>query len=232
MVVCLTAVVCILYSFSLEQRRMIGDEAGHDPGSRAMPLTAGVLMLTAGLYEVFKRSAERKPPKEAEDKPASFLGLFLLTLGCSIGYIVLLEAVGFVLLTSIFLYLLFSAYSRIQDEESRAITAYIPGLLLTIIVTTAVYAVGRYLSRQLFYWGRSIGSAAASSRTATILLFTLSSGLLYAGLFAAAAMWSKRRPGRKGIIMSVFLSAGTTLFLYIVFRMVFRVNFPAGPIYG
>jgi hypothetical protein len=31
--VCTIAVLIIVYTFTLEQRRMIGDEAEHDPGS-------------------------------------------------------------------------------------------------------------------------------------------------------------------------------------------------------
>jgi hypothetical protein len=225
-VICLVAVICIWYALSLEQRRMIGDETAHDPGSRAMPLAAGVLMLAAGLYETLRRPGKTAPPEEGGSA-----GLFILTLISSLAYIVFLERIGFIPLTSLFLYTLIAVYKSTALPGGKVTTgSFLPGFLYSATVSTLLYTAGRLVSREFFYRGRSAGIELLSSRTFTILSFTLVAGILYAGIAKLAYRRGSGTAGRV-LVNSVLLSTATTLLLYVVFRMIFRVNFPAGLIF-
>lgn len=224
--VCLAALVCIGYALSLEQRRMIGDEDSQDPGSRALPLTAGAIMFAAGVYEMLR------PGKGRDAVPGGgkgSIGLFVFTLGCAVVYILLLEPVGFLILTTVFLYILFSLYSRtsVSDGKLRFLDDLL-GLTAAVLFVTVLYSAGRFLSRELFYLGRSLGSELAASRTVSVVSFTLIAGLLYVSAGKIVSFRLRGKDDHKIVVRSISLSTATTLFLFVVFRMTFRVNFPAG----
>ena len=245
----LAASLLIFYSLTLEQRRMIGDEAGHDPGSRALPLGSGLVMLIAGIYDLGKRLRTPKKQERIEvSRPEG--GLFWGTVVGCILYLLLLEGVGFLILTTLFLYLLFFFYSkeaekgkgaenttktRQEGEESKGRgaekdksdtpTGLAAGVLACVLVALC-YIAGRIVSRELFYWGRSMGSPVLASRTVSVLVFLLMSGSIYLG----ALLFGRRIPfwKERSVKWSMALSVGTTLILFIVFRMIFRVVLPLG----
>ena len=248
----LAASLLIFYSLTLEQRRMIGDELAHDPGSRALPLGSGLVMLIAGLYDLGKRL--RTPKKQERTKASRTEGnLFWGTLVGSILYLFLLERVGFLILTTLFLYLLFFFYNKEAEKgkgaentmkagqrgeggkrpEAEKDTPLLPhtqtglaaGVLACVLVALG-YIAGRIVSRELFYWGRAMGSPLLASRTVSVLVFLLTSGSIYLGalLFGRRIAFFKVR----SVEWSVALSVGTALVLFIVFRMIFRVALPLG----
>ncbi len=226
-VVCLVALLVILHGFSLEQRRMIGDEEGHDPGTRALPLASGAVMLAAGLYQILRpRPAKERPPAQA----GGVRVLFLATLGASVAYILLLEWVGFVLLTTLFMYLLFVLNGRAaMGGAAFRISPALCGAGVAAMAAAVLYTAGRLVSRELFYLGRDAGIGFLSSRTGSVLFFILASGLLFFPSAMAAHRWGRKRSGTEDLVVnSVILSNGTTLFLFVVFRMMFRVTFPSG----
>ena len=226
-VVCLAALLIIVYGFSLEQRRMIGDEEGHDPGSRALPLAAGAVMLAAGLYEVFRPSAG-SAERSGGEKGGPVL--FLVTLGCAGAYVLLLEPVGFILLTTLFMYVLFVVYGRavLADADLR-LRAALLGSGAAALFAAVLYTAGRLVSRELFYLGRSAGIEFLASRTGSVMIFVLLAGLIFFPAWRIVFRRGKKRTAEKNVILhAIFLSAAATLFLYVVFRMMFRVNFPAG----
>jgi|GEM_PF-1325950 len=248
----LAATILISYSLTLEQRRMIGDEGGHDPGSRALPLGSGLVMLFAGLYDLGKQI--RSPKKQDHRKSSrTERGLFWGTLVGSILYLFLLERVGFLILTTLFLFLLFFFYSKEAEKGKEAVKTGkagqsgeagkhleaekdIPLLphtpagvaigVLACVLVALCYLAGRIVSRELFYWGRSMGSPVLASRTVSVLVFLLMSGSIYLGalLIGRRIAFFKVR----SMEWSVALSVGTALALFIVFRMIFRVALPLG----
>lgn len=257
----LAAALLIYYSFTIEQRRMIGDEAGHDPGSRALPLGSGVVMLIAGLYDLGKQVQRRRGQElqRVDAKGAEGI-LFWGTLSGSILYLFLLEQAGFLILTTLFLYLLFFFYkneaAKSEEESNRReavkrneegsppeveketptplspmrssfkIGDMLAGGVLSCILVSLCYVAGRIVSRELFYWGRSMGSPVLASRMVSLLVFFLISG----GIYGGALLVSRKTPFWKfhSVRGSVFLSVGTVLALFIVFRMIFRVALPPG----
>lgn len=230
--VCLAALIFIAHALTLEDRKMIGDEDGHDPGSRAMPLASGGLMFAAGAYELLRSRKKRVILPEAGTGVGTGNGsgkLFVLTLGGGVLYILLIEPVGFLVLTTIFLYILFSVYGRASPGDGKPrYSDELLGLAAAVIGVTVLYSAGRFLSRELFYLGRSMGSEFLASRTMAVASFTLIAGLLYGAAVKIAAPHLRGKDRYKIAVRSVSLSTATTLFLFVVFRMTFRVNFPAG----
>jgi len=256
----LLASLLIFYAFTLEQQRMIGDEAGHDPGSRALPLGSGIVMLIAGLYDLGKQlRTGQKPRMQQEKVPSQGAGqgtrakrmLFWGTLFGSILYLLLLERVGFLILTTLFLYFLFFFYGREGEKEKgeymrkgtekgpplgseaggalkSSVTGanMIKGGILAFVLVTICYGVGRIVSRELFYYGRSVGSSVLASRAVSTVVFFLCSAGVYGGtlfLGQKTSFWKI-----KTIKWSILLSVGTALVLFLVFRMIFRVALPLG----
>ncbi|GAF82731.1 unnamed protein product, partial [marine sediment metagenome] len=86
---------------------MIGDEMGWDPGSRAMPIGIGFLMLGVSIYLFFK---ERKSGEEEITLDFASKKLIIITIMLSILYILFFRFVGFVLSTNILLFALIYFY--------------------------------------------------------------------------------------------------------------------------
>ena len=99
-------VVSLLYlafSFSLEQYRMIGDERGWDPGSRALPIAMGFLMLGVSIYLIAVETAKEQKEHAV---PAGARSLILLMIVLSVLYILVFRALGFILSTAVLLFTL------------------------------------------------------------------------------------------------------------------------------
>jgi len=177
--------------------------------------------------------------------------LFWGTLFGSILYLLLLERVGFLILTTLFLYLLFFFYGResvkgkraekrrgseqglsLKSDDRAALEAsatsvgMITGGILACLLVAICYGIGRIVSRELFYYGRAVGSAVLASRAVSTVVFLLCSAGVYGGalfLGQKTSFWKS-----KTMKWSIPLSVGTALVLFLVFRMVFRVALPLG----
>ena len=213
----------IAFALSVEQRRMIGDDRGWDPGSRALPLGAGAVMLAASLFLVVR---ERAPAGDRERLPTPSRRLIALAIVVSLLYVFAFRAVGFVLGTNLLLLTLITF-----NTEGDVRIAFVPRFAAAVGVGTAfvlvIYTLGRLITRSLFFTGRRMSSdlLQAPVFTAAVSLAAV------AVVFLAIVLGVRRRlpvgPARR-LLDTMLTAAGTTELLYLVFRQVFLVRLAQG----
>lgn len=220
------AVLALLYlalALSYDARRMIGDEKGWDPGPRAVPLATGALMLVLGVSLAVR---EWKSPPRSGRLPPAVARLIVLTVVLCCLYVALFRAVGFVLATTLLLYLLFFFYHA-QDVRFGLLASCLTGLAGSLALTLALYTIGKVVSRALFAWGRASGRALLADRTFGAGAALLAAAFVFVLLILAL---KAKRGGRPldWLSVSVLTAAAMTESLYIVFRQVFLVALAPG----
>lgn len=216
----------IILSFSIEQRKMIGDEMGWDPGSRAMPIGIGFLMLGVSIYLFFK---ERKSGEEEITLDSASKKLIILTIMLSILYILFFRFVGFILSTNVLLFTLIYFYYK-RDIKWSMMRNFSIGLLASTGTMILFYSIGRFITHFLFLIGRRSNSEIFSGRlfmtgvTFLILLFIFFTMLL---LFRKAI----KNENFRIPLLSGFVTMGVTEFIYIIFKQIFWVSLAKGLIF-
>ena len=214
----------IAFGFSLEHRRMIGDERGWDPGSRAMPVGVGFLMLVTSIYLTLKqeRSAERE---QTQPDPGS-AKLISLTIILSVIYILSFRYVGFILATNILLFTLIYFNSR-QNITWNMVPNWGLGILLSTGFILLLYSIGRITTRFLFLTGKRSNIALLTNRLViTGLTFTLVTLIFLITLFLLKK-FLRGTPART-LMNAALIATGTTELLYLVFKQVFWVSLAEG----
>jgi putative tricarboxylic transport membrane protein len=222
-------VVSLLYlafSFSLEQYRMIGDERGWDPGSRALPIAMGFLMLGLSTYLIFKETTKEQAERSV---PAGARNLILLTIVLSVLYILVFRALGFILSTAILLFTLI--YFNYQENvRLELLPRFAAGLISSAAFVLLVYTAGRFITRSLFYLGRARGYELFTSKVFSAFLV-----LLFVAVLFAVLLISFRKTVNKPEIRSMFIAgliaAGVTEGLYLVFKQIFLVSLARGIVF-
>lgn len=218
-----TASIYVLYAMSIEVRT-IGSFRQVGPTAKTVPIILGLALfvLAASLaLSAFRHAAEEEETSSAID---GFLVIAMLIL--SVAYTFLLRYVGFILTTSVLLYLLvFLARARLRQDISTLALAV--GLLINTALMVGIFWVNRYLALSLAHYGREAGVAILSSR------FSLSAiGLIVTGAIVVALNVVLRRIGGKALsakfAVALLVSISTTQILDIVFRQVFQVSLPFG----
>ena len=222
-------VVSLLYlafCFSLEQYRMIGDERGWDPGSRALPIAMGFLMLGLSIYLFLRETAKQQ---QEQAVPSGARKLIVLTIVLSVLYILAFRTLGFVLSTAVLLYTLiyFNYHENVRLELLPRFSA---GLVSSAAFVLLIYSAGRFITRSLFYLGRARGCELFTSKVFSafaVLLFT-------AVLFALLLVFFRKtvnKPATRSILIAGLLAAGVTEGLYLVFKQIFLVNLARGIVF-
>jgi hypothetical protein len=222
-------VVSLLYlafSFSLESRRMIGDEQGWDPGSRALPVAMGLLMLTLSVYLAFREG--RRGAQTEASTAAGPRRLVFLTIGLSVLYIVSFVPLGFVLSTQVLMYTLVF-FNEKQDVTAAALPSFAAGLFGGLAGVLVVYSAGRLVTRGLFFLGRARGLPLLANRSFAALIALAVTALMFF-LLLLAIRPSRQSPAVRVPVRAALVAAGTTEILYLVFRQVFFVSLTRGVI--
>jgi len=223
----LASLLYLLLSFSLEQKRMIGDELGWDPGPRALPLGTGLLMLGLSLYLLFK---EWKAAPAAKVGDPAILRLIVLTLIVTVLYIVAFKPVGFILATALFLFTL--GYFNYKQDVRLAMTAdFIKGLAGCAAFTLFVYSAGKWVTRFFFTLGRQTRQQLFTGR---VFAAGVSLAVCVLFLFLAVFLLKRLRGGRASLsksAVSALTATGTTEILYICFKQLFLVSLASGLIF-
>jgi hypothetical protein len=222
----LVSLLYLAFSFSLEERRMIGDEKQWDPGSRSLPMAMGFLMLGLSLYLVVK---ETLPAREERPVPAGARRLVVLTIAASLAYILVFRRLGFILATALLLFTLVY-FNRRQDVRLNQLPGYAAGAAAGTALALLIYSAGRLLTRGLFAWGRAHGSALLAGNIFAAFLTALLMAALF-GALAALARRVLRTPGARETFGAVLLAAGVTEGLYLVFKQIFLVSLPGGIVF-
>ncbi|UCF99724.1 MAG: tripartite tricarboxylate transporter TctB family protein [Spirochaetaceae bacterium] len=222
-------VVSLLYlafSFSLEQYRMIGDERGWDPGSRALPIAMGFLMLGLSIYLILNETAK----EQAEGSvPAGARNLILLTLIMSVLYILVFRTLGFILSTAVLLFTLI--YFNYQENvRLRLLPRFAVGLAASAAFGLLIYTAGRFITRGLFFLGRARGYELFTSKVFSAFVVLLAVSALFAGLLVSFRRTVNRSEFRSMLVAGL-VSAGVTEGLYLVFKQIFLVNLARGIVF-
>ena len=216
----------IILSFSIEQRKMIGDEMGWDPGSRAMPIGIGFLMLGVSIYLFFK---ERKSGEEEITLDSASKKLIIITIMLSILYILFFRFVGFILSTNVLLFTLIYFYYK-RDIKWNMMRNFSIGLLASTGTMILFYSIGRFVTHFLFLIGGRSNFEIFSGRlfmtgvTFLVLLFIFFTMLL---LFRKAI----KNENFRIPLLSGFITIGVTEFIYIIFKQIFWVSLAKGLIF-
>ena len=202
---------------------MIGDDRGWDPGSRALPISLGFLMLGLSLYLSYWESRGSRDSSTVHKGP---LKLILLTISLCVLYILCFRAVGFVLATCILLFTLIY-FNYEQDVRWERIPRFLAGLVCSVLLTLSVYSAGRVIIRSLFFFGRNSGLVFLSSRlfsSAVVLIFMV---VLYLALkfFLGRTM---RNPDTRTLMISGLTATGLTELLYLIFKQIFFISLTQG----
>jgi hypothetical protein len=213
----------ILFVLSLEPGRMIGDERGWDPGTRALPLFVGLLMLGLSIYLTVKESRIKETIERIDP---SALKLIIQTMMLCVCYVLFFRYIGFILSTSALLYTLIF-FNCHKDINKSLLGEFFVGLTISIIFTLLVYTMGRAITRELFLIGRSAGIILFKSRIFSAGMATIATALLFMVVLIIAGSLRKTRCPRI-LLISVMTSAGMTELIYIVFKQIFRVSLAAG----
>ena len=214
----------LLFTFSLEERRMIGDVRGRDPGSRAIPVGIAFVMLATSGYLTYQ---ERKQVKE-EGGPleSSIKKLIGLTILLSILYILSFRFLGFVLSTHLLLFTLVY-FSYEQDVRWPMVPGFFLGLLLSTGFMILFYSIGRYITHHLF-----LASERSDLPVLAGKLFTSGATSLVLCVIFVTLLFLMRKalraPRIRVLLAAAFVAIGITEFLYIVFKQLFFVSLAQG----
>lgn len=222
-------VVSLLYlafSFSLEQYRMIGDERGWDPGSRALPIAMGFLMLVLSIYLILRETVKEQ---EEQAVPSGARKLILLTIVLSILYILAFRLLGFILCTAILLFTMIY-FNYHENVRLKLLPRFLGGLISSTTFVLLIYTAGRFITRSLFYLGRARGYELLTSK-----VFSAFVVLLFAAVLIAVLLVFFRKTVNKvetrSLIIAGLMTAGVTEGLYLVFKQIFLVNLARGIVF-
>ena len=217
----------IVFSFTVEERKMIGDVRGWDPGSRAMPIGIGFVMLAASVYLTYKE--RRSPAQEEERQKPSIIKLVILTILLSTFYILCFRFLGFIISTHILLFTLIY-FNYQQDIRWDMIPAFSLGLLISTCGMILFYSIGRYISRYLFLLGRKLDIPMLKGK-----IFTAGIPFVVLLIIFAILLLLLRKAIKKGKyhipLVAGFTAIGATEFLFIVFKQIFWVSLVKGLIF-
>jgi len=221
------SILYIVFGFSLEQRRMIGDERGWDPGSRAMPLGLGFLLLGLSIYLALKKE-QSEEDEENQPDPGS-IKLISLTITLSILYILFFRYVGFIFSTNILLFTLIY-FNYKTDITWDAIPNCLFGILVSTGFILLLYSIGRFITRFLFLTGKRSNIEILTNRLSmTGITLIVLTGIFLITLFLVKKIMKSEQS--KIFFNAVFIATGVTEFLYLVFKQIFWVSLAKGIIY-
>lgn len=221
------ALLYIIFSFTVEERKMIGDVKGWDPGSRAMPIGIGLIMLAASIY--LSRKERSTPDRDKKPHDSGIRKLIILTILLCIFFILFFRFLGFIISTHIFLFSLIFLYYK-RDIRWSLIPEFSIGLLICTGGMITFYSIGRFISRYLFLLGRKSEILVLKSKLATAGVPLVILLVLFTVLLIILKKPIKRWKYRVNLIAG-FSAVAITEFLFIVFKQIFLVSLVRGLIF-
>lgn len=230
------SIIYLLFALSIEPRRMPADREGWDPGSNAIPVGIGYVMVAASAYLVItdrrkpvKKAASGKKESVADALPTTeapdVKALILLTIGTTVFYILLFRVAGFVISTTVLMLTLTYFYLR-QRVRVAHLGEYLRSLGGALLTNVLLYSLGRWIIRWTQYFGRTWGVELLRNRLFTALLALAAWALIVAPIYIVIRrrkLWTDSSGTRAALAACI-----TTLGLYLVFQQIFRVSLPGG----
>jgi len=205
---------------------MIGDQQGWDPGSRAIPIGTGFVMLIVSMY-ILLSGRKKKDADEKQSSDAASRRLVILSIVVPVLYIFLFRLLGFIVMT-IFLLFTLIYFSYKKDIKREYIPQYLAGFAVSAVSMLIIYSIGRYITRMLIRAGKSKGVGFLSNN-----LFTSAVVIIAVALIFYIVILIKKTAGekRKDLFVSVLTSVGVTEILYIIFKQIFWVSLAKGIVF-
>jgi len=202
---------------------MIGDERGWDPGSRALPIAMGFLMLGLSTHLIFKETAKEQAERSV---PTGARHLIVLTILLSIFYILVFRALGFILSTAMLLFTLIY-FNYHGDIRLELFPGFAAGLVSSTVFVLLVYTAGRFITRSLFYLGRARSYELFTSKVFSAFVVLLFGAVLFAVLLVSLRK-TVNKPRVRSVLVAGLTAAGVTEGLYLVFKQIFLVSLARG----
>lgn len=215
----------IAFTLTLPAEHMIGDVHGYDPGSRFMPLVTATLLAAIMLWETLKagRKAQGIPASVADGSVP--MGLLLANIALSIGFVIVFRPLGFILTTSVLLYVL--TYLNFRHCENRLGTgAAMAGFVLAMAYVVGMYSAVRGVVRACFAAARQFALPLARDPNVQAALVVLTVIVL----MWLAGQILRRFVKQRELILLLQTTVGIAMSVYVVFRMLFLVQLPTGPL--
>lgn len=228
----------VLFAWGLPDRGTPGDVHGYDPGSRAMTLMAGLalaafalLALARDLVASFTRREPAKDrPAAAADGPvagAPIAGAPLLVAvygGLCILFVAALRPIGFFPASGVLVFVLILANRHAMGARPAPVATVLWTLALLALLLASEALIGA-LVHALYAVARhqAMPALAQPHVQAWIVIATMSA------LFVGLAALAHRLPGDPMPRQAALIGLGLALGVYVVFRLLFQVPFPAGP---
>ncbi|SDE79623.1 putative tricarboxylic transport membrane protein [Bhargavaea beijingensis] len=99
-----------------------------------LPKTLGVLLIVLSIFLFFAKDSETEEQKKRRDIPKREIGMLLGVAGLILAYILLLEVIGFVLTTALFIFFC-SFFLGYRNHVANGITAVVFPLVLYFMFT-------------------------------------------------------------------------------------------------
>ncbi|MBR3372294.1 MAG: tripartite tricarboxylate transporter TctB family protein [Rhodobacteraceae bacterium] len=213
------ALIWLGYAWTLPSEGMIGDRFGYDPGSRFLPVAAGVVLAAALLGDVVRRWPAR--PVSGLAGPVQ-TGPVLAHVAILILYLIAFRPLGFVLSTALVLFGLIALNQRHMGQPFR-LWPFLGAVAAVVAGSVAVFSALRWVIRTCFALARTHGlpilrEPAVQTGLATLIVV----GTL--GLM----VWICRRWRHLPHVAAVQVAIGTTFAIYLMFRQLFLIQLPPG----
>ncbi|MFP4430694.1 MAG: tripartite tricarboxylate transporter TctB family protein [Spirochaetaceae bacterium] len=235
------SIIYLLFAFSIEARKMPQDREGWDPGSNALPIGIGYLMVAlSGYLLVTDRKGPRNKPDHGEpnkeprvdpgtlpDEPADVRALIILTLITTLLYILTFRMLGFVVSTTFLLHTLTYFYLKKLVRPSD-FGEYGLSLAIVAFINVLFYSLGRWIIRWMQYFGRIHEIGVLQNRLVTALLAATAWSIVAAPIILVMNRRRKRLHSSSVGDRAAVAACFSTLGLYLVFQQIFRVALPGG----
>lgn len=210
----------LVYVINSETTTLVADPYGGDPGGKVLPLFMGIFLFLGFLYITLTE----RPDGKHTDKGT--VALFLLTLGLSVAYVLLLKSIGFVILSVVVLYTLEYIYTTIGIKRSVAAGAL--GLAGTLGLSAGVYMLFRYVTKALMRLARAGTLPAAFKSSVTTGAVSSVIVIAFTVLFSLTLCRFLKKKGQDKVANAGLITFATVLLLYIIFKQFFAVSLAPG----
>lgn len=198
---------------------MIGDVRGYDPGSRAVPLLAAG---TIGLLSLSLLIRQRRIEPD-EGVAISHGGLILANIAVAACYIALFRPAGYCAATCLAMYWLI-----VLNLRTIGVRASWPRVFAWMIAAmtylAACYTLVRVIIRFSFRFARSAELPLFREPAVHAVIAAAALGIL----FVLVGKVLRRLDSGHEFPMTLQTAVGTTMAIYVMFRLLFLVQLPAG----
>ncbi|MGY6704585.1 hypothetical protein [Roseinatronobacter sp.] len=208
------ALVWLGYAWSLPSEGMIGDRFGYDPGSRFLPVAAGIVLAAALLGDLLRRWPLMPVPVQTGPVLAHVVTLIV--------YLIAFRPLGFVLSTAFVLFGLIALNQRHMGQLFR-LWPFVCAMAAVALGSVAVFTAVRWVIRTCFALARThdlpiLREPAVQAGLATVAV-VMAMGMM---------IWACRRWRHLQYVAAVQVAIGTTFAIYLLFRQLFLIQLPPG----